>query len=341
MIVEELATGADEEYEEFLKSCRGALFFHSPRYRRLVCALVGGSPQYPVARNGGRVCGALPLIYRETEKGRVYNSLPWFGSHGDIVAVDPEARQALAASYAEIARARETRCATLIRNPFASGEEMAVPSDFEGHRISHVTELPDEPDPDRLILAAIHGSARRNVRKAEAAGVRVREAPEEMATLAGLHRENMAAIGGPAKSDEFFALVPELFRVGEDYRVYVAEQEGVVTAALMLFYFKDTVEYFVPAIHPDHRSDQPLSAILVHALAAAARLGYRLWNWGGTMPSQTGLYRFKRKWATREATYRYETAVNDDTLLNCAAEELLESYPGFYVVPFSELKEAR
>jgi hypothetical protein len=70
---------------------------------------------------------------------------------------------------------------------------------------------------------------------------------------------------------------------------------------------------------------------------AAAR-GYRWWNWGGTWPSQTGVYRFKRKWSTMEQRYDYAVQLNDHSLLDWPPARFASEMPGFYAVPFSALR---
>ena len=72
-------------------------------------------------------------------------------------------------------------------------------------------------------------------------------------------------------------------------------------------------------------------------LLIAIERGYERWNWGGTWLSQEGVRRFKNKWAAQDVPYRYYTQVNDMSVLERTPRELLEAYPGFYLVPFNEL----
>ncbi len=92
------------------------------------------------------------------------------------------------------------------------------------------------------------------------------------------------------------------------------------------------------AVSAAHDHFQPHAAILITAMVNAAERGFHTWNWGGTWTSQTGVYRFKRKWGARETSYRYFTQVNDVTLLQQTPQQLLDEYPDFYVVPFSALR---
>jgi hypothetical protein len=148
----------------------------------------------------------------------------------------------------------------------------------------------------------------------------------------------MADIGGRAKREDFFTAVPRHFAPHDGYDVYTARLEGEIVAALLVFWFGETAEYFTPVVEHDHRSHQPLAAILDRALADAAERGMRWFNWGGTWQSQDGVYRFKRKWGARDVRYRYFVKVNDRALLDSSPDELRDRFGDFYVAPFSALQ---
>ncbi|MCH8335197.1 MAG: hypothetical protein IIC61_04810, partial [Proteobacteria bacterium] len=49
-----------------------------------------------------------------------------------------------------------------------------------------------------------------------------------MGILQELHQTAMLEMGGTAKQDAFFELVPQLFLPGDEYNVYIARYEGEV-----------------------------------------------------------------------------------------------------------------
>jgi lipid II:glycine glycyltransferase (peptidoglycan interpeptide bridge formation enzyme) len=148
----------------------------------------------------------------------------------------------------------------------------------------------------------------------------------------------MSAIGGLAKSRDFFSAVTRHLRAGEDFELWVARAHGETIAGLLVLHFNQVTEYFTPATQHQHRTDQPLALILVKAMVNAAKRGSRFWNWGGTWTSQDGVYRFKRKWGAEDRRYRYFVRINDRSVLEATPEELLDRFPHFYVVPFSALR---
>jgi CelD/BcsL family acetyltransferase involved in cellulose biosynthesis len=329
-----LDAALEPAYRDFAARTPGALVYHSLAYRDLLVDHLGCRHEYLVATAGGELRGVLPLMWTGDDGARVYNSLPFYGSHGSVLATDPEAEAALIAAYDERATAPGTLAATMVANPFAARRPEPA-HNLTDERISLVTDLPGDED---ALLALIEPSARRNVRKARRSGIVATTDVARLPSVAEIHRDNIQALNGRAKEPSFFAAVPRHFAAGRDFDVHVALLDDEVVAGLLVFFFNGTAEYFTPAVHHDHRSEQPLALLLVEAMTAAAGRGCRRWNWGGTWTTQGGVYRFKRKWGAREGRYRYHVQLNDDSLLDATAGELRARFGDFYVVPFSALR---
>jgi hypothetical protein len=328
-VIEVLTPALEDEYARFVRSRPDGLLYHSLPYRDLLVEHLGCRAEYLVALEGGEVRGALPIMWTESEGATVANSLPFYGSHGSALAASEPARDALLAAWAERATDPRTAAATLVTNPFSPEPIPEPPHDLTDERINQATALPAE---------TVDSSARRNARKAVRLGARVSREADAMDALVRIHRANMADIGGRAKRADFFEAVGRHFRPGDEYDVYVARLDAEVAAALLLFWYGETAEYFTPVVEHDHRSDQPLAAILAQALEDAAGRGMRWLNWGGTWDSQDGVHRFKRKWGARDVRYRYFVKVNDRALLQSSPTELRDRFGNFYVAPFSALQ---
>jgi CelD/BcsL family acetyltransferase involved in cellulose biosynthesis len=335
----QLAPAEEDAWDHFLLSNPGGLVYHSIRYRDLLVEHLGCEAEYLVARGSGEIRGVLPLMWTRDADGRLCNSLPFYGSHGGVIADDPKVERALLDAWNERATDPGTLGATMVANPFLDRELPAPIHAMTDERISQVTPLPGRADEEE-IMGQIHSSARRNVRKAKRLGVSVERDNGAIAELNEIHQESMRAIGGLAKSEEFFALLPRHLRAGEDFDLWVARLEGETVAALLVLRFNGVAEYFVPATRVEHRSANPNSVLLLAAMTDAAGSGCRLWNWGGTWIDQTGVYRFKRKWAASERRYRYFVQLNDQGLLDSTPEQLRLRFPHFYVAPFSALRSA-
>lgn len=347
--IELLRSGEEGLWDDFAATVPGTQMSHTTRWRDFLAELLDAEPLYLKAVDeAGNMTGALPGLLCQGPLGPVLNSLPFFGSNGGIVARpgDARTRQALLDAWRGLARERGCAASTIIDSPFLpSLDEAASEANLlEGERalgdfrLAQTTSLTGEADPETNIMKTIAGVRRQNIRKAEASGIEVAVSydAEAFAFLEATHRENMAAIGGRPKPEAFFRLVRERFEPGRECRLYLGLKGGEMVCALLLFVFRDTVEYFMPVIKAEHRPLQPQSLVIFTAMADAAREGRSVWNWGGTWGTQGDLYRFKKKWGAVDRPYAYHTVLyrNADALVAARPEELLHGYPYFYVMPF-------
>lgn len=333
--VRRFAPSDAKAFDEFLRTHETSLLYHSSAYAGLIAEHLQAENATLVAWDGGGIAGVLPMLRLRTQHGSVYNSMPYYGSNGGVIASSEAARAALVREYRSILQERETIAGVVIGNPLDGGEVGDdIPRTFDDSRIGLLTEL-DGGD----VLERIDSTARRNVQKAQRSNVEVFHDAAAFERLYELHVVNMTAIHAPPKTRSFFDAIGRHFRYGDDYRVYATRKNGRITAALLVFLFNRTVEYYTPAIDEEFRSDQPLSLLCVTAMRDAASRGFRWWNWGGTQVSQTGIYRFKKKWSTLERTYHYAIQMNRPDMLEWPGSRFREEFPGFYVVPFAALRQ--
>ncbi|HCU89413.1 MAG TPA: hypothetical protein DGR97_05705, partial [Gammaproteobacteria bacterium] len=266
---------------------------------------------------------------------------PFYGSYGGVLASDVEAAQALWVSYRDLLAGVGVCAGTVVFNPFCSDPDShySAPSGTIDRRRLQINSLDSDIDFPARLLRLVDSSTRRNIRKAQRDGVAVRVDEGKLDFLANCHLANMKRINGRSKPRAFFNSLDHHFCAGRDYRLYVAQIDGEPVSALLLFYYRHYVEYFVPVTVDAHRNSQPMALILYKAMCDAAREGYRIWNWGGTWESQSGVYRFKKKWGAVERSYNYLVNVVDPGFLEYATQdELAASYGNFFVVPFNLLK---
>jgi lipid II:glycine glycyltransferase (peptidoglycan interpeptide bridge formation enzyme) len=147
----------------------------------------------------------------------------------------------------------------------------------------------------------------------------------------------MESIGGMAKEIEIIDYIKQIYKENEDYKVYIAKYKNKIVAGLLVFYFKKTVEYYMPVINNEFRNLQALSLLIFEAMTEASVFGFKNWNWGGTWESQKGVYSFKKKWGTNDNNYYYLTKLNNEEIYTLDEDTLLSEYSNFYVVPFKNL----
>lgn len=349
--IDKLNPGMHAQYSNFLADISEALIYHSVSYMRMLETHLGCTPLYFIAKDSsGDILGVLPVMLSKTGTyGAVANSLPFYGSNGGILLRERDGahacdiRTALLDACMEQLRQRSCASFTMVTNPL-HGHDSWYDTYFgnclHDRRIGLLTPLPENgPDAGDRLLSLFDNPRPQNIRKAIKSGIKCRYSHtlDDLQFLYNTHRDNIHSIGGIAKEEEFFKLLPNTFSTDE-YRVYIAMSGDVPVAALLLFYFNRTVEYFTPAVLHEYRSQQPLSLLIFEGMKDAAARGYENWNWGGTWISQKGVYDFKRKWGSEQHNYEYYTTILDAQVLSSTPEELLSAYPYFFVLPFSELR---
>lgn len=325
--------------ERFLAHSPESMFFHSIKYLDLLADLLEADKEHMLVINAsGEVVGFLPLLSKQGKLGKVVNSSPYYGSNGGVLASNQTAREWLLKAYREIVMSQEVAAATWVENPISTFvAEPFIPHDCTDFRIGQFTRIGFDVNHGENLMQIFHYKTRNMVRKASKSGIVCSVENDQMPFLVETHHENMTAIGGKAKSENFFARIPSCFEPGNDYKIWMARFEGTPVAALLLFYFRDMVEYYTPVIKEAYRDKQPLSLLIYESMKEASERGFKLWNWGGTWASQGGVYTFKKRWGTFDQNYHYFTKINNKEIEKADAGLLSSEYPGFFVLPFSML----
>jgi hypothetical protein len=342
-----LTSAYEEAYRQFLLANPRTLVYATIEYRNFLIAVAGGQPHYQLALKHGQIVGVLPYFRKShPEWGAILNSLPWYGSHGGCTAAVETAddtRQTLLAAYAEALLASDVLTATLILTPIENDKlpiylgRLKPP--FTDHRIGQITCLPPPGTAlEQQLLLHLRRKTRNAVRKALQQGfaLHITDADWAWRFLYETHVENLQALGGQAKPwSHFIALrthIPVPWR-----RIFVASLADQPVAALLLLTFNQTVEYFTPVIKHTHRSQQPLSFLIWHAMLWASREGFRWWNWGGTWLAQQSLYHFKAGWGAIDLPYTYLINVSEQVVSRVQAHlsALQGAFPYYYIFPYA------
>ena len=346
-----LNSNSEPDYLQLLVAAPAAMFNHSLNYRKFLQKILNDAEDhYLLGYEHGELTAALPLFVKYGCLGPVVNSLPFYGSHGGLIAKPNASRsliQALLIAFADFCDERQAICSTLIESPIGSFKEIlsTYHSDYYDDRIGQITTLPEKGkshEVEESLLSIYHPKTRNIVRKSLKAGFLVSHdgSQKTFKALHALHKENIQSIGGTAKPWSVFLSIKDIFKYDEDYRVYTATHNGQIVCALLIFYFKGMVEYFTPATLASYRRDQPLSLLIFTAMRdAILERGSKYWNWGGTWLSQDGVYKFKSRWGTEDYPYKYYITNYNSHMdfSKLSKTELLKKYQYFYTLPFNSM----
>ncbi len=330
-----------EDLRNFYLSFQESLLYTDHKYLTLLKEHLSCDVRYLIKYEGSNITLAMPYAVKDSEFGKIYNSLPYFGSNGGVIGsgASKELKLELVNKFFSLAEEDSALSAVLITNPLSEDDEFFMKNiecSYTDERIGQITSLPNVFDED-LLLSKFSNPRPRNIRKALKENVSVlKQNIEGIDFLYQTHFENMSSIGGTPKKHSFFKNIPKYFQDSE-WNIYTAIHNSKPIAALLVFYFNQTVEYFTPATLSEYRNYQPMSLIIFEAMKDAIKRGQKNWNWGGTWLSQTGVYDFKKKWGAIDYPYHYFIKVYDDDLGKYSKKTLNDHFYGFYTIPYEKL----
>jgi hypothetical protein len=339
----------EKPYKKFLNRNNHFLWYSSLEYKLLLESYLNVKSMYLIVKKDGVVLGSLPLMESHNPGlGTIINSLPFYGSNGGFL-LDKKLKKEeillimtlLLESLLSYVNQNDVAALTLITSPFDIYSKQFLEDNFKftysEHRIGQITSLPSNSE---NLLTIFDNPRPRNIRKAIKSGVSIRKSNllEDLYFLVSTHQQNIESIGGKSKSKLFFERVIEHIPK-ENYSIFIAEIEGKKVAALLLFYFNKTVEYFTPCSIFDYRKYQPTSLMIFEAMKDAIEKNYKYWNWGGTWESQKGVYEFKKKWGALDKKYYYYSKIINPKIFDQQPVNLLSQYPNFYSLPFEKLRK--
>ena len=334
----------DRAVEVFLERVGNPLIHYSPAYRDfLLLALPGSEALCLAVRDDGDIVGLLPgLVRRDPALGSIYNSLPFFGSHGGMLVsphcADPDG-VARALLDAVLAWTEGFASVTLIENPFApmdQGPLVARGFSAVDDRIGQFTALPTgAEDVEAALFKKFHQKTRNAVRKGARLSLAVEQRVdrEAMEWLQRIHHQSISAMGGVGKPMAIFDALTDTLGLGECVRLYVGSHDGAPVCGVLVLLYGKTVEYFTPVVEEAYKDQQALSELIYRVMAELTREGYAIWNWGGTWRSQDGVYRFKNRWGAEDKVYRYFSRA-EATFVSRGAAAVAQAFPFFYLFKY-------
>jgi lipid II:glycine glycyltransferase (peptidoglycan interpeptide bridge formation enzyme) len=168
--------------------------------------------------------------------------------------------------------------------------------------------------PDRLWRESLNSDARRCVRRAEQAGVRVRTATsrEEILEFHRLHvltMQRRQALGRYALAPDYFLALFE--QMPSNTRLFLAEYHGRVVAGGLFLHGGTDVYWHLSAADLEFSRVRPVNACVFGAIQWASSEGKRRLLCGGGHAPDDGVFRFKASFSPLRARFRVYRRVHD------------------------------
>jgi len=221
------------------------------------------------------------------------SSLP-FSDYCDPIAPDEAVWHALVDDLLAQGRRFDLRC--LDNDIPASDRRFAE----VGRAAWHGADLERETDD---IWMSLHSSARRAIRKADAAGVTVRVAStrEDLRTFFQLHLQvRKYKYGLLAQPLQFFEHIWSEFMEQERGFLLLASLDGKAVGGILFLEWQDTLYYKFNASDISTLPARPNDRLIWEGIQMGKSRGMRLLDFGLSDLEQEGLVRYKQKYATEE-----------------------------------------
>lgn len=265
--------------------------FVSPRWLAVIEETFDCHVQAMTASSGGETKGGFLFSDIDDIRGRRMVSLP-FSDYADPFVEDAATWQRLVDPLFAIGAPLRFRC---LHNSVAAADKR-----FEAvqHLAWHGVNLQREAE---QIWAGLQPAARQNIRKAEAAGLRVRigRSVDDLRAFYAMHcRVRKGKYRLFAQPFRLFENLASAFSGTDDLFVLLAEIDGVPIAGILFLVHGDTLYYKFNA-SSDVRF-RPNDLLVWSGLQIGRERGLARLDFGVSDLDQPGLVAFKRKFATEE-----------------------------------------
>ncbi|HEX8075091.1 MAG TPA: GNAT family N-acetyltransferase [Thermoleophilaceae bacterium] len=297
----------DPRWDAFVRHHPDAGAYHLGAWARVLEAAYGFEPEYlALERPDGALTGALPLMRtRGLVTGRRLRTLPVVPPAGPLAFSNGDERMLLEAAC-RLADAGARLWTLHSRRP---GCDALVPELRRATKHpTWILDLDGDPDELRAGWKKTSNSLFRNLRKADRAGVTVREGRQDgdLRAFYALYLATMRRRCSLPRPYRQLAEARRLLQPGGTFRLFLAEHEGDVVAGGVFHSFGGTLDLLYNGSDDSRLDLRPNHALYWHAIRWAAENGHRHLDFGHAKP-ESSLARFKAQWSAREAPeYRYD-----------------------------------
>ncbi len=282
-------------WDRFVLSVPHASFFHRSGWQRIFERIFRLNTHYLLSERDGAITGVLPLVHQSSLLfGSELSSAP-FCVEGGPAASDSESGAALLSAALDL-RQRLKANYLEFRSRIAHNEGATVRSDlyatFEGP-----ISASDEGN-----LKSISRKQRAVVRRAIEGPLRS-EVDCDVRRFFRVYSESVRNLGTPVFPKRYFAAL--LTEFGNDCDVVVVTDHGRPVAAVLNFYFRETVLPYYGGGTRHARKTGANDFLYWEVIRRAAARGFRRFDFGRSKVA-TGAFAFKKNWGFEPHWLQYE-----------------------------------
>lgn len=298
----------------------------------------------------------INFFLRDGICGTVANSNPFYGSHGGFHEPLPNSpKNFVTVSLGDLIEWLENKniaALTIVENPYSRENEALLNQELVGtlrsisnvkyEKISRFSSVRwvNGADSEDNLLAGYHGKTRNCVRKFLKSDCQIKsfspgdEGFENVCQwLATQHKLGIEAKNGLPKPFSYFQSLADYYSP-DRLEIDAVFLDDTPIAGLLNFRIDNQKEYWTPVTTPMGKTTNAIYGLIHKSLSDISNNGGGLMNFGGSWATQGDLQRFKNRFGSEVREYNYHCFVFDELVSRTHPNELLKSYPYFFVRNF-------
>ncbi len=289
----------DPTWAAFVNAHPDATCFHLPQWSQMLanCYRYSGFAVVERQPNGAILAGMPVLEVRQLTLRRRWACLPFSDECRPLVGFGGSVQSLLAG--AEELRRRANVDHLEVRDAVTG-------TNWASHQVGVIHSHPLCGDLD-AVFSSFTSNGRRNVRKAQRTGVKIRPAQgwADVEQFYALHLRTRQRQGVPVQPRRYFRLLWESMIASGRGVVMLADYSGKAIAGAVFLVGGRTVTYKYGASDPAHWGLYPNNLLMWQAMEWATERGCTRFDWGRSGVEDTGLRRFKASLGGQERPLCY------------------------------------
>lgn len=290
---------ATELWDNYILAHGNCTFYHSSAWSRALSESYGYVPFFFSIISHGVLEAAIPCLeVNSMITGRRVVSLP-FSDFCEPIVSDLDTYRYLIDYIIEFGKKAGWRTAE-----FRAGNPLPGASVSSARFLRHILDLSRK---EEVIFDSLRDATKRNIRKAEKAGVRITMSTTET-SLDRFYRLNCMTRkehGLPPQPSRFFKnLLKHVIGRGLGTIILASHEEKTIAGAIFCHFNKKAV-YKYGASDRKYQHLRGNNLVMWEAIKKYCREGCHTLDFGRSEPESTGLLQFKRGWGSEEMNFKY------------------------------------
>jgi len=288
-----------QDWETYIQNSDRTVFAHQLGWKSVVEETFKHRSIYIMAYRQRRVVGILPLVLVNSLLfGRFLTTSP-FLTFGGIACDDEDVASALVGRAIKIARDHQVTYVEL-----KNDTSYRCLSDTKTGYSTLMLDL--SPGGDEIWKSKLRPSARRNVRRAEKAGLRVVEGHEHLDAFVDIYARNMHRLGTPTHSRDFFESILEHF---PKTLLLLVQHRNSYIGGTLLVPFRNTILMPWVCGLQEYFDLRPNNLLYWESIVRACDRGFRQLDFGRSKWN-SGTFNFKSQYGAQPIQLYYQYLLN-------------------------------